>query len=125
MTNLYKHAAPNGAVSSVPHGETCGLDAMPFGNSFPMTAVETQQAIPQSQRDCVLQPRVARNEPVREANYCYCCSFFPWVNPPHRLQPQRGCVISLIALQPQPRWGCYDRVRVTQGSSFLATLGFG
>src|SRR2546430_511740 len=27
--------------------------------------------------------------------------------------------------QPQPRWGCADSGRLTQGSSFLATLGFG
>ena len=25
---------------------------------------------------------------------------------------------------PQPRWGCAASVRITQGSSFLATLGF-
>src|SRR6266404_6150945 len=32
----------------------------------------------ESQRDSDTKPRVARNEPVREANHCNCCSFFPW-----------------------------------------------
>ena len=32
----------------------------------------------ESQRDSGSKPTVARNEPVREANYCSCCSFFPW-----------------------------------------------
>ena len=31
----------------------------------------------------------------------------------------------IVVNQPQPRWGCADRRRRTQGSSFLATLGFG
>jgi hypothetical protein len=35
-------------------------------------------SLPQSRRDCVLQPRVASNE-------------LPWVNCPRRRQPQRGC----------------------------------
>ncbi len=50
----------------------------------------------QSQRDCVLQPKVARNE-------------LPW----ERLSPP-----------PQPRWGCDFLPSLTRGSSFLATPGF-
>ena len=49
-----------------------------------MTVVKPKRRpqFPQSQRDCVLQPKVARNE-------------LPCVNRPHRSQPQRGCVILL------------------------------
>ena len=57
------------------------------GNSFPLTpalflrAVHSPQflySLPQSRRDCVLQPRVASSE-------------LPWVNCVGRCQPQRGC----------------------------------
>ena len=64
----------------------------------------------QSQRDCVTQPRVARNE-------------LPWVNGKRNFQPQRGCIL----FAPM---GCNPfRVEdvwftISQGSSFLATLGW-
>ncbi len=64
----------------------------------------------QSQRDCIHQPRVARNE-------------LPWVNGKRNFQPQRGCIF------PAPM-GCnpfrvdYFCFTVTQGISFLATLGW-
>ena len=67
-------------------------------------------AASQSQRDCIPQPRVARNE-------------LPWVNGKRNFQPQRGCIL------PAPM-GCNPfRVddfcfTVSQGSSFLATLGW-
>src|SRR6266849_1219313 len=64
----------------------------------------------QSRRDCAPQPRDARNE-------------LPWEIVCAGLQPQRGC--SRVGNpRPQPRWGWLDPMRWTQGSSFLATLGF-
>src|SRR6266404_2695333 len=89
------------------------LQAMPFGNSSLMTAMGDRKraAIPQSQRDCVLQPRVARNE-------------LPWVNRPTSFSTPTA-LRHIAVLQPQPRWGCADQGGLTQGSSFLATLGFG
>jgi hypothetical protein len=65
---------------------------------------------PQSQRGCIHQPRVARNE-------------LPWVNGKRNFQPQRGCIL----LAPM---GCNPfRVEdvcftISQGSSSLATLGY-
>src|SRR5438309_2337138 len=68
----------------------------------------------QSQRDCVLQPRVARNE-------------LPWEIVPRCTNPER--VAALPRLQEQGNTG-HNPFRVdfaprlpTQGSSFLATLG--
>src|SRR5205814_6971332 len=67
----------------------------------------------QSQRDCVTQPRVARNE-------------LPWVKVTDNSQPQRGCGMVLFPLSSAttlsglaPMWRAFS-----QGSSFLATLGF-
>ncbi len=39
-------------------------------------------------------------------------------------QPQRGCVF-VVTCRPQPRWDWNVFARQTQGSSCLATLGFG
>ena len=67
----------------------------------------------QSQRDCVFQPRVARDE-------------LPWVRRAKHPQPQPG-------LRPSPLFsshsaatpsGLYSLFHFPQGSSFLATLGF-
>ena len=64
----------------------------------------------QSQRDCILQPRVARNE-------------LPWVDCKRNFQPHRGCIFFAPT-------GCnpfrVDDVcfTISQGSSFLATLGY-
>ena len=67
----------------------------------------------QSQRDCVTQPRVARNELL-------------WVKVTDNSQPQRGCGLVLFLSSSattlsglDPRWRAFS-----QGSSFLATLGF-
>src|SRR5580765_5120299 len=48
--------------------------------TFSLRASPNADAIAESQRDSVIQPSngVARDEPVREANHCSCCSFFPW-----------------------------------------------
>src|SRR5207247_2301508 len=64
----------------------------------------------QSRRDCVLQPRVARNE-------------LPWEIVQTASQPQRGCGRARHP-RTQFRWGWLALARRTQGSSFLATLGF-
>ena len=63
----------------------------------------------QSQRDCVFQPRVARNE-------------LPWVEVRTKFNPH-GVVSpnDLWAATPLGLFGC---ARISQGSSFLATLGF-
>src|SRR5947199_5079051 len=67
----------------------------------------------QSQRDCVFQPRVARHE-------------LPWENDVNAYQPQRGCGqwarSNIAAATPL---GLFPLGAGTQGSSFLATLGFG
>ena len=42
--------------------------------------------------------------------------------PPGFAQPQRGCAGSASS-KPQPRWGWRDLLRLTQGSSCLATAG--
>ena len=65
----------------------------------------------QSQRDCGPQPRVARNE-------------LPWETCPQWPQPQRGYGMSINNVtQPLRGWRLF--VPSSQGSSFLATLGFG
>jgi hypothetical protein len=68
----------------------------------------------ESQRDSVLQPRVARNE-------------LPWVMASQPFQPQRGCGPLVSFLAPNV---CHNPVGVdphdsssTQGSSCVATLG--
>ena len=63
-------------------------------------------AVQESQRDSILKPRVARNEP-------------PWVIVPNHSQPQRGCCHSVPAdpsPRPQRRWRCYHFRTWTQGS---------
>jgi hypothetical protein len=70
----------------------------------------------QSQRDCGLQPKVA--EPAR----------LPWVTMRKWIQPQRGWgeVPRWTGTEwPQPRCGWEFLRTLTQGSSCLATLGFG
>src|SRR5207253_1992740 len=72
-----------------------------------------------------LQPRVARNE-------------LPWVTAVRAsttlkgLWPMSvysgtdgGLPNAAYLVPPQPRWGCVPIPMFTQGSSFLATLGFG
>src|SRR6266704_5874987 len=80
---------------------TFALNPKPFGNSSG-----------ESQRDSATKPRVARDE-------------LPWVKVAGVSQPQRGC--GLVAL-PLPLAttlsGLSSIRRISQGSSFLATLGF-
>ena len=72
--------------------------------------VKQQARSSQSRRDCVLQPRVARNE-------------LPWVDGVGSEQPQRGCGQGVATgHNPVGVATCFDPV--SQGSSFLATLGF-
>src|SRR5438094_9005657 len=72
------------------------------------TASENRRS--QSRRDCVYQPRVARNE-------------LPWVVVYRSFQPQRGCVTpERLAATPLGLMPFQHRF---QGSSCLATLGFG
>src|ERR1035437_9310711 len=64
----------------------------------------------QSQRDCIHQPRVARNE-------------LPWVNRKRNFQPQRGCIL-LAPMGCNPVGVGNFCGTTSQGSSFLATLGY-
>ena len=66
----------------------------------------------QSQRDCVLQPRVARHE-------------LPWVGRERFCQPQRGCGSVGYEATATPLGLGKSRMPLTQGSSYLAILGFG
>ena len=69
-------------------------------------------SVPESQRDSVLQPRVG--EPAS----------LPWVTRFIFPQPQRGCVPGRSSKRHNPV-GVDDSFRsFTQGSSFLATLGW-
>src|SRR6185369_16075665 len=64
----------------------------------------------QSQRDCVPKPRVARNE-------------LPWGNG-GKTKPQRGFGFGERAPRVATPLGLFFCAPLTQGSSFLATLGF-
>ena len=64
----------------------------------------------ESQGDSVSKPRVARNE-------------LPWVNHAARPQPQRGCVHCAWSQATTPL-GLTLPDLFSQGSSFLATLGW-
>src|SRR5882757_638721 len=90
-------------------GKAEKIDARPSGLFF---ADISARGCGQSQRDCVLQPRVARHE-------------LPWVSSSRLRQPQRGCgrvdrreVATPLGLEK-------SGTTFTQGSSCLATLGFG
>ena len=84
---------------------------MPFGNSGRReTRAERPQHRRQSQRDCVFQPRVARNE-------------LPWVPGPIVFNPNG--VASGFKRSTATPLGLFVLRPVPQGSSFLATLGFG
>jgi hypothetical protein len=65
---------------------------------------------PQSQRDCIHQPRVARNE-------------LPWVDCKRHSQPQRGCIF-FTPTGYNPFRVDDIRFTISQGSSSLATLGY-
>ena len=66
-------------------------------------------AVLQSQRDCVCQPRVARNE-------------LPWVAADSDSNPN-GVASRFHGVAATPL-GFFALAAMTQGSSFLATLGF-
>jgi hypothetical protein len=65
----------------------------------------------ESQRDSGLQPKVARHA-------------LPWVNVACNVSNPNGVVALARPTVAQPRWGCGDFSRLTQGSSSLATLGW-
>src|SRR5204862_2153217 len=67
----------------------------------------------QCQRDCVTQPRVARNE-------------LPWVKVTDNSQPQRGCGMVVFPWSSATTLSGLSLMSgaFSQGSSFLATLGF-
>ena len=65
----------------------------------------------QSQRDCVIQPRVAASARL------------PWVTWLIIFLNPNGVASPLPARRIQPRWGWVSFSRFTQGSSCLATLG--
>src|SRR5678815_2986379 len=67
----------------------------------------------ESQRDSATKPRVARNE-------------LPWVSKRRaKQQPQRGCDSRCTFTKAETPLGFCLSDQVPQGSSFLATLGFG
>ena len=65
----------------------------------------------ESQRDSGAKPKVARHE-------------LPWVNGVWSPANPNGVAASARPAQTQPRWGWRDFLRLTQGSSCLATLGW-
>ena len=67
-------------------------------------------AVLQSQRDCVLHPKVARNE-------------LPWVA--FSIVHNPNGVVSLLARRAATPLGLIATDHVSLGSSLLATLGFG
>jgi|GEM_PF-344818 len=70
----------------------------------------------ESQKDSGSKPRVARlTSPARTE--------LPWVNVVQNFFNPNGVVSVLTAQSPQPRWG-WRILRLTQGSSYLATLGW-
>ena len=76
--------------------------------SLSASVLSARYADPQSQRDCVSQPRVARNE-------------LPWVRPEKDPQPQRGCGHTHCShrIMPQPFQGwihCPPFPRVARSS---------
>ena len=77
------------------------------------TTCEEVAASAESQRDSATKPGVARNE-------------LPWESARHIGDNAERVVADDDGnkTMPQPRWGCELSVNLTQGSSFLATLGF-
>ena len=107
----------NAAFRRQERGHSCpmplGFPPMPFGYSLRghcRNGTTERPVVRQSQRDCVLQPRVAESARL------------PWVsvraifNPNGVVSPLRQRALSL---------GLGDTTRFSQGSSRLAILGFG
>ena len=92
-------------------------ESVPFGvNAFRIFRAKPEPcgtaggpAVLQSQRDCGLQPRVARNE-------------LPWVGVRTVFNPDG--VVSRSHHRAATPLGLFVATRFSQGSSFLATLGF-
>src|SRR2546425_11311395 len=59
--------------------------------------MQERPAILQSGRDCVLQPRAARNE-------------LPWVSGPQDFSTPTG-LCHVLTVVPQSRWGCFPLLR--------------
>ena len=73
-----------------------------------ITESRTRSVVLQSQRDCVIQPRVARNE-------------LPWVTV--RMESNPNGVAARAWHPAATPLGLFSVVHISQGSSFLATLG--
>ena len=65
----------------------------------------------ESQRDSGSKPRVARNE-------------LPWVIADEASTNPKGVTAWFVTQEPQPRWGWRGIEPISQGTSFLATLGW-
>jgi hypothetical protein len=65
----------------------------------------------ESQRDSGSKPKVARHE-------------LPWVAVVRNFFNPNGVVAASWSTVPQPRWGWGNLIQLTQGSSFVATLGW-
>ena len=94
----------------------CGLCGLSSPHASRILQLEGSRAaesearrFPQSQRDCVAQPRVARNE-------------LPWVTAGRIFNPNR--VVSRLPHRAATPLGLWTCDALSQGSSFLATLGF-
>jgi len=68
-------------------------------------------SLDESQRDSGLQPKVARHA-------------LPWVNVARNFSNPNGVVAFRRSTVTQPRWGCGNFSRLTQGSRFAPTLGW-
>ena len=64
-----------------------------------------------SQRDFGPKPKVARHE-------------LPWVKDDLDFPNPNGVEACLSQTPRQPRWGWFDFLRLTQGNSFVVTLGW-
>jgi len=111
----YKHGAPKGAFCRVavasPPLNRHGLAFRIFRARPAPYGTTERPVVLQSQRDCVLQPRVAESARL------------PWEECFVAANPN-GVAASGEARWSQPLWGWGLRAMFTQGSSRLATLGF-
>ena len=82
----------------------------PLSNEMTIEARSQAAVVLQSQRDCVLQPRVAESARL------------PWVSARAIFNPNG--VVSPVRHQDATPLGLADTARFSQGSSRLATLGF-
>ena len=101
-----------GARTFLSNGTRISANAFRIFPARPLPYGTTERpVVRQSQRDCVLQPRVAESARL------------PWVSVRAIFNPT-GAVSPLRHRAPTPL-GLADTTRFSQGSSRLATLGFG